>query len=88
MSKNLHRRHLSVGQLAMIAARRATAKKGDRTDLGEISPKSLTSADAANLLNVNRSTVISAKTVLKHGTHEEIEAVEKDGESVSGCWEL
>jgi ParB-like chromosome segregation protein Spo0J len=40
VSANLHRRHLSETQRAMIAARIATMKSGARTDLGPIGPRS------------------------------------------------
>ncbi len=72
ISMNLHRRHLKESQRGMIAARLATAKAGQRSDLGEISPRSHTAREAAELLNVNRATVISAKTVLREGTSEEV----------------
>ena len=49
LSMNLQRRHLDESQRAMIAARLATMRQGERTDLVEISTK-LSQAQAAGLV--------------------------------------
>jgi hypothetical protein len=84
MDHNIHRRHLNESQRAMIAAKlSALSKSGTRTDLGEITPRSPTGQEAADMLNVNRATVVSAKTVLREGTADEIKAVEQGSAAVS-----
>lgn len=84
ISKNLQRRHLTESERAMIAAKLATMKRGDaasQRDEGEISPSSL--KEVADMLNINRSTVIYAKKVLSDGTLEDIAAVETGNAAVS-----
>lgn len=88
--KNLHRRHLKEGQRALIAAGMATMKRGENNKYnnapseGEISPSvpPPTIDRAAELMNVNRSSVINAKKVLNEGTPEEIAAV-RDGKAAA-----
>ena len=63
LSMNLQRRHLDESQRAMIAARLATMRQGERTDLVEISTK-LSQEQAAELVHVSRETVVAAKKVL------------------------
>ena len=63
LSMNLQRRHLDESQRAMIAARLATMRQGERTDLVDISTK-LSQAQAAGLVHVSRETVVAAKKVL------------------------
>ena len=77
ISKNLHRRHLNESQRAMIAARLATLRKGDvasQVSGDQIRPPSIT--EAADLLNVGKSTVIQAKKVLRDGEPQDIAAVD------------
>ena len=76
VSKNLHRRHLSNKQRALIAARIANIQRGqvgvgrEKPDLG------IPASESAELLNVSVSLVFDAKTLLAIGAPEEIEAVE------------
>ena len=65
ISRNLHRRHLNESQRAMVAARIADMRQGERTDLGQICTKS--AAQAGKLLNVSERSVKSAKKVQAHG---------------------
>lgn len=89
MDHNIHRRHLNESQRAMIAAKLATLKSGQRADYaahatgGEISPPAMSAGAAAEMLNVNRHTVNAAKKVLTAGTAEEIKAVERGEAAVS-----
>ena len=81
LSLNLHRRHLSSSQRAMVAAKVATMRQGARTDLAQICAKSQT--EAADQLNVSRRSVQHARTVQEHGTPELVEAVESGDVAVS-----
>lgn len=83
ISKNPHRRHLNESQRAMIAARLANAKSGERRDLVQICTRSVTATEAGDLLNVSRGAVQAAKVVQQRGTPEEIAAVEKGEAAVS-----
>lgn len=81
VSKNLHRRHLNETQRAMVAARLTNVKNGwnyRQKEGGEIPL-----ARAAELLNVNRSTVVYAKKVLSEGSPEEIQACDNGEASVN-----
>lgn len=85
---NMHRRHLTIGQRAMIAARMANLSVGNpklrmKDPIVEISTIEPTVEKAAQMLGVDRSTVFAAKKVLKDGTPEEIKAVETGKRSVS-----
>jgi hypothetical protein len=84
-SMNLHRRHLNESQRALIAAKLATLKYGQRADLAMkktealhkcSSSPPLSAGAAAKLLNIGEQTVFAAKTVLARGTPEEIRAAE------------
>lgn len=86
VSKNLHRRHLNESQRAMIAAKLPSLSKGDvATQLGgvEISTPLFTGKQAAQMLNVDRSTVQYAKVVQREGTEDEVRAVERGEAAVS-----
>ncbi len=96
VSLNLHRRHLSESQRAMIAAKMATAKVGDNQHtksagrsggaVASIEATGTTSkTKAAELLNVGRASVERAKTVLEHGVPELVAAVERDRFTVSAA---
>lgn len=73
------RRHLDTSQRALIAARFATMPHGgDRKSSQEpISALDLSVLEAADLLNVGKSSVKDARTVLASGDPETIEAVER-----------
>jgi hypothetical protein len=47
MSKNLKRRHLDESQRAMVAAKLATMRQGERTDIPSIEGKSISQQQAA-----------------------------------------
>jgi N6-adenosine-specific RNA methylase IME4 len=78
ISNNLHRRHLSESQRAMIAARIANGSwGGDRTASGKFAACSeKTQKDTADMLNVSERSVRSAAKVKQHAIPEVIEAVE------------
>lgn len=89
MDHNIHRRHLNESQRAMIAAKLANLKTGQRADYANKSTgvakatPAMSASKAADMLNVNRATVVSAKTVLSEGTAEEIKAVEQGQATVT-----
>jgi hypothetical protein len=81
ISKNLHRRHLSESQRAMVAARLAQAKGGRPTEgkpggIQPVSPPALTNKEAAEKLKVSESTLKIAKQVQNKGTPAVVAAVD------------
>jgi hypothetical protein len=67
ISLNLRRRHLDESLRAMVAARIATPPKGSNQHASIEAP---TQEGAADLLNVSRSGVQRARTVLEYGQPE------------------
>jgi hypothetical protein len=74
LSQNLARRHLGPSERAMVAARMANLKWGQRADRVE---GSIDLSTAAKLVNVSEPTVRRARAVLEHGTAELQQAVEQ-----------
>jgi ParB-like chromosome segregation protein Spo0J len=78
VSHNLHRRHLTDSQRAMIAASLATRRPGYGadalrkmgSDLGDIAQIGMTTAQAGQLLAVGESSIKKAKVVRREGTPE------------------
>jgi protein gp37 len=87
LAKNLHRRHLDQSQKSMIAARIPTIGSGGnhRSSKVEISTFEKTQADAADLLNVSRESVIAARKVIDKGMPELIRAVDGGKIAVSAA---
>lgn len=87
ISHNLARRHLDESQRAMIGARLATLKVGQKSqkdERGEISPATgLTNEQAAKRMSVHRDSVRHARKVLNSGTPELVEAVDNSKIAVS-----
>jgi len=81
VSKNLARRHMDESQRSMVAARIADMRQGQRNDLASIEATSQT--QAAEMLNVSRSTVQRAKKVLDSGDQDLIAAVDSGRMPVS-----
>src|SRR5215831_9913505 len=81
ISLNLRRRHLNESQRAVVAAKLATLKDGQRADLVEGLPIGRGSA----LLNVGERSVARAREVQEHGAPELIHAVEQGAVSVSAA---
>lgn len=85
VSLNLHRRHLSESQRAMVGAKIANLPHGgDRTEQ-TANLQDATRAQAADTLNVSERTVNTAKKVQREGSPELIEAVEQGKVSVSAA---
>jgi hypothetical protein len=84
VSKNLHRRHLSESQRALVAAQLYSTKVGENQHTIQVAGIPVTTrGEAAKLLNVHHTTVTDAKKVLTDGTTEEIEAVKRGEAAVS-----
>lgn len=83
VSLNLHRRHLTESQRAMVAGKLATLKNGERP--AQICAGEKTQEEAAELLNVSRRAVQQARKVQSDGTPELIKAVETGEVSVSAA---
>jgi hypothetical protein len=75
LSQNLHRRHLTTSQRAMVAAKVATLGEG-RPSKNTPQNCGVSTKQAAETLHVGTRTVECAKTVLKHGSPEIVRAVE------------
>jgi hypothetical protein len=77
LSKNRHRRHMTVDQIALVVAKLAMRPHGGDRRSGDFkaSNEVLKIADAAKAANVPQTAIESAKAVLKHGAPDEIEAV-------------
>ena len=86
VSLNLHRRHLSESQRAMVAAKLANMRQGERTDISSI--ELMSQEDAADLLNVGVSSVKRAKTVQDQGDESLIAAVMSGDVAVSTAAEV
>lgn len=78
ISKNLKRRHLNESQRAMVAARLATMRQGERTDLKPSANLPKVDQDAAaQVLKVSPRLVRSAKVVQEKATPELARAVDQ-----------
>jgi hypothetical protein len=78
LSKNKHRRHMTVDQIAMVTVKLAKMTHGGdrRSENFKTSNEGLKMAEAAAAAGVPKTAVESAKIVLKEGMPEEIKAVE------------
>jgi len=64
VSLNLHRRHLSESQRAMVAAKLANLENGQRTSSANLQSTAVSQSDAADMLNVSTRSVASAVKLL------------------------
>jgi hypothetical protein len=87
IGKNALRRHLNESQRSMAAAKVANMRQGERTDLPSKGRKSISQNNAAKLFNVGTSSVQRAVVVIKHGSTELQQAVERGELSVSAAAE-
>ena len=85
IDKNIHRRHLTASQRAMIAANIAKIPHGQtrRWVDAENSASMISIREAAAMLNVDKATVSDARKILSDGTSEEIEQVTRGETAVS-----
>jgi ParB-like chromosome segregation protein Spo0J len=86
VSANVHRRHLDTSQRAMVAARIATMRQGERTDLEPTAHlQNVSRAHAASLLRVSPRSVADAHRVQERGVPELVRAVEAGEMAVSAA---
>lgn len=83
VSKNLHRRHLNESQRAVIGAQIANIKHGEVGGSHQKAETQISISEAATLLNVSKASISEARTVLNHGTEEEVAAVKAGAASVT-----
>ena len=84
VSTNLHRRHLNESQRAMVAAKLANMRQGERTDREPCANlRKVDQTEAATLLNTSRRSVQQAKKVETEAVPEVVAAVEQGKVSVS-----
>jgi ParB-like chromosome segregation protein Spo0J len=86
VSANLHRRHLNETQRAMVAAKLATLRDGQR-QVGQLAQVP-TQSEAAALLNVSPRSVKRPAVVRGHGAPELVSAVERGDIPVSRAAKL
>jgi ParB-like chromosome segregation protein Spo0J len=86
IAKNLHRRHLSANQRALVAAKLAKLSGGRPSKTAR--KQAVTQSDAAALLRVGRTTVQGARQVLDRGVPELVAAVESDAIKISAAAEV
>lgn len=83
-SLNDRRRHMTVGQRAIAAAKMAKLKPGDNQHTKEVAGKPATSqVDAAEKLKISRDSVQAATTVLEKGSKVLIDAVQSGSTPLS-----
>jgi len=85
VSLNLHRRHLTESQRAMVATKLATLANGSNQHAPIGAPSQEAAAD---LLNVSRRSIQRARAVVDHGTPELVTAVEQGEVAVSAAADL
>jgi ParB-like chromosome segregation protein Spo0J len=83
IAKNLHRRHLSANQRALVAAKLANLSGGRPSKTAR--KQAVTQSDAAALLKVGRTTVQGARQVLNCGVPELVAAVERDAIKIAAA---
>lgn len=82
ISHNLHRRHLTESQRAMVAAKLAKMRVGDNQHAQICAPSQ---SNAAEMLSVSRRAVQTAKKVERQGSPVLVDAVERGEVSVSAA---
>lgn len=92
-SMNINRRQLDKSQVALALAKLANMANGSNqhrrvSEGGAIAPPSLTLDEAAEKAKVSREQIKRAKSVLKRGAPELVEAVERGDVSISAAAEV
>ncbi len=84
---NLHRRHLTTSQRAMVAANLANMRQGERSDLSRFQEK-ISLKTAADRLSVGHDSVEKARKIIDSGDDGVIEAVRVGDISVNKAFKL
>ncbi len=87
-SANLHRRHLDESQRAMIAAKLATLRDGERKAGSPQGEAAKTQEEAASMLDVGKRSVERARYVKEHGVPDLVTAVEQGAVKVAPAAEF
>ena len=89
LAANIHRRHLNDSQRAMLAAQLATLPVGanQHAKKEDASIEAPSQSEAAEMLNVSRSSVQRACRVFEHGAPEDVKAIRDGKATVSGVAE-
>lgn len=82
VSANVHRRHLTESQRALVAAKIANLNHGQTVRAANL-PISKTQSEAAQELSVSPRSVRTAKTVLRDAPAKEIKAIERGEKTIS-----
>ena len=83
---NLQRRHLNESQRAMVAAKLATMRQGERTDMEpSANLQKVCQSKAADMMNISVRTLADAKKVQAEAQPEVIRAVEARHIAVSAA---
>ncbi|MHB1239854.1 MAG: DUF551 domain-containing protein [Gammaproteobacteria bacterium] len=86
VARNLRRRHMTESQRAMVAAKIANMRQGERTDLRpSANLRKVSQKQAAELLNVSDRSVSNARKVQERGAPALVEAVERGKLAVSAA---
>ena len=85
ISHNLHRRHLTEPQRAMVANNLAGLTKGRPSDDDNTGIPVITQPEAAAMLNVSKDSVQQARKIAKQGSPELNEAVMQGGVSLAAA---
>lgn len=90
ISLNLHRRHLSESQRAMVAARIASLSHGGFRGSNQAAncPLEMSQDEAARLLNISDRSLRRAKAVQRDGTDDLVDAVDRGDVAVSTAADL
>lgn len=91
VSKNLHRRHLSESQRAMMAAQVANKPAGRPSTAADENPASLpliSQAQAAEQLSVSPRSLRTAKAVLEDGAAELVQAVTRGDVTIASAADI
>ena len=90
LSMNLHRRHLSQSERALVAAKLANLKMGDNQHTGKEGAQICAASQeaAAKVLNVSRRSVQHAAKVIEKGAPQLVQAVESGVMAVSKAAKL
>jgi hypothetical protein len=90
LSENVVRRHLTVGQRAMIAEKLATLPRGrprGKSEEPQNFQRCKSQAEAAGELYVTPKAITMARTIRRWGAPEEVQAVEAGAESLEQAYE-